>query len=736
LRKEAARAGHQVAALSSGEVLFPALLSQLESGRTVLAGMRLAEIDVLSPGALDLDRGVEPLLAASALGSPRLVSACLTERGEGELLLEPFHVLELGPLRIAVIGVARRDLIQVTSPRAAQAVDLRPAPDAVAETVLAIREGNLADAIVCLGDVDDREAVDILNREPGVLGVLARAAGRDGASSYRAWGFGQDGHLGTRPTGLVVAPPPRGRGVGRLDLTFVPRPNGGYVATQALFTLERPREGDSEDQAVRRLVELAAQRFESASDPVLTPLAPTIEGGLDRDRMATLLASLLRRRTGAEIGIVSRRLVNGPVLTDVNARGELREIDLQNLIEPSDVALVTVEGRWLQNLLERAGGDHPLSFVGLSRGPRGTITVNGRPLVQNERYTVATTAFLASGRAGYKQLAALPAEKTFDREPNGDLDADEDGSPMPLPRLFGRLVEAEQGSREARTHDSLDVDEPGPIHLTYEAAFIRPPLWRLAFESVRATFSTIRAKQDDAFDPVRDKRANANNQEVIEGAGRIALTRWSESTRLDWSTSFRFTRVDVDGEEAQTAQDDLRFRFQATPVFLSFPTMLPDVELAPFGSLELDTEFERPEGSGAHRQKELFLSTGLVNPYPSDLFRTLRLGVFASYNITDPDDRVWTGGLELQLRHEQNLFDRVQLNAGLRGRLFVLESEPEDGDLVWFLEPSLLVSLPFFFNLQLVFDANAFLFKQPGVEPIGYHYRFAVGISYSHAFKL
>jgi hypothetical protein len=78
----------------------------------------------------------------------------------------------------------------------------------------------------------------------------------------------------------------------------------------------------------------------------------------------------------------------------------------------------------------------------------------------------------------------------------------------------------------------------------------------------------------------------------------------------------------------------------------------------------------------------------------------------------------------------------VQLNAGLRGRLFVLESEPEDGDLVWFLEPSLLVSLPFFFNLQLVFDANAFLFKQPGVEPIGYHYRFAVGISYSHAFKL
>ena len=53
----------------------------------------------------------------------------------------------------------------------------------------------------------------------------------------------------------------------------------------------------------------------------------------------------------------------------------------------------------------------------------GAVTVNGRPLVQTERYSVATTAFLASGRAGYKQLAALPAEKTFEVEPDGDLDA-------------------------------------------------------------------------------------------------------------------------------------------------------------------------------------------------------------------------------------------------------------------------------------------------------------------------
>ncbi|RME73379.1 MAG: hypothetical protein D6776_07160 [Planctomycetota bacterium] len=720
--------------LDLGDTLFPAPASRADRGRTILETLQRAGCDALVVGPRDLALGIEPLSAATRWPrAPQLLSASLRDAPSNTLLFPPYLITGAGGLRVAVIGLTRREVLAQAPARVGPRLRVLEEIEAARAALAELERVAAADVVVCAGNFPPERGRTLAHALPRLDAVLAAATGPLPSVRAASWLL-PEGRDPNRPTALVLHPPGEALGLSvlRLELRRAAATRRWRIVAARLLTL--PLDASvPEDRALARRIATLERRSRPRSEPVWIPrFADRFPGTLRPDDFARLVASILREKTGAELAVLHERLFDPAAFAELARERDLRLSLLERLLRYDDaVTLARLQGRDLLALLERARRGAPLVIVGASRGERGRHLVQGRPVEPGAWYDVVTSDFLASERSPVPELKRLrDARRRFAigrhlrlRPASGPR-----AIRVPVRKLVEWVFDTELRGPPAAGREALERYR--------RLADKRRAAWELRFDNLRITFTGVGARHDPGFEAVRDKRANAQRQIAFSGAGRIQLTRYGGMTTTSWRVDMRYTRVKVSGEKSRASEDDLRFRGDLSPVLLSFRLPGLPVDLAPLGSAEFDTEFEKPETPDAHRQKEAFLTFGIQTPYPQHGLEQLRLGTFVSYQFTDPDNDRWKGGFEFEGRHRRRWARNLEVSLGVRARWFPFDQQPARGDLTWFVEPQVVTTLPLIEQLRFVFEVNGFLFKERHTARVGSQYAIAFGVSFSRLWRL
>jgi 5'-nucleotidase / UDP-sugar diphosphatase len=190
--------------LNAGDLVQGTPVSTIYQGLPVYEIANLFGYDAATLGNHEFDYGWQQVKRFIATAKYPVVTANVTD-AEGHLLTpEPFVVLKVNGLRVAVIGAVMGDLSQYSTPDKMGQWRALPVVETVRRYADAVR--TQSDIIVVLGHLNDAEATQILHQAPEVSVVVSghNHTGLREAEQY-------EGRLNVRVSGY-------GRELGRLDL--------------------------------------------------------------------------------------------------------------------------------------------------------------------------------------------------------------------------------------------------------------------------------------------------------------------------------------------------------------------------------------------------------------------------------------------------------------------------------------------------------------------------------------
>jgi len=313
-RERAATTAHLT--LHAGDMVQGTPVSTLFEGTPIFEIANLLGLDVHCLGNHDFDYGWEKVPEYAELSEFDTVSANVTNP-DGDTLVPPYVVRQVGELRVAVVGAITEQLLELLQSkslgpwRAAPLVaTLRPVVGAAAAE---------ADMVIVLGHLSGGEAEAILENLPQVSVIVQ-------GHPHRAWdkALEVDGRIAVNASGY-------GRDVGRLRLRYDPETRRildyDWEVLPVIAAKLEP------DPAVQRLVD----EWESqAADLVDVPIGwATREIG--REELRELIEQVMRDATGADLAHMNRGGVR-----DSLPKGELLARHVWN-VEPFSNHVVTTE---------------------------------------------------------------------------------------------------------------------------------------------------------------------------------------------------------------------------------------------------------------------------------------------------------------------------------------------------------------------------------------------------------
>ena len=132
----------------------------MTQGEVVVAGMNLMGYDAMALGPNEFSLGVEVLRRRMGEATFPLLSANVVISGTDELVASPYTVLEVGNLRVGLIGLTR---VSDQLPREFQVLDPRAALDQYVPLV-----SEEADAVFVLTNTSYRTALALARDVPGI----------------------------------------------------------------------------------------------------------------------------------------------------------------------------------------------------------------------------------------------------------------------------------------------------------------------------------------------------------------------------------------------------------------------------------------------------------------------------------------------------------------------------------------------------------------------------------------
>lgn len=417
-RDEAQRAGRQVLLLDAGDIYQGTLEGDLTQGDVVIDWMNHVGYDAAEIGNHEFDKGVEAARRAiSRAGFPVLganirskltgsVPAWLGGHDQGPLAGRAV-VRELGPLKVAVIGVVTHDTPGITTEGATAGLEFL---DEVETLKAVLDELPLCDLVVVLSHCGVGS-----DEEPGEDERIAKAlAGRIDVIV--------GGHSHTRlPEGkrvagvLIVQAGSRAQSLGRVDLEVTPGQPRQVEASARLLPA-----GDD-------LPGVLAPHLDRVREEASRPVGRLIEGisreGEDASALGNLITDQMREASQADLAFTNRGGIRGSL-----REGVLLFEDVYQVL-PFANSLVTVQltGAQVLEALQtsisgRAGSRLEVSGAEVIYARRAEgkhevlqVTVGGQPLDPARTYTVALNDFLADGKDGYPVFKQGKARRSTGR---------------------------------------------------------------------------------------------------------------------------------------------------------------------------------------------------------------------------------------------------------------------------------------------------------------------------------
>lgn len=402
--------------LHAGDDFQGTPISAITKGASQFEILPLVRPDVMTIGNHEFDYGRDNLAPMLAKAPFPIVSANLFDRSKGTLFVEPFHIMTVGGLRIAVVGLAPPDLASLTIRDNVRELSVLDAAMTMKNLMhqLRVREG--CDLVVALSHMGvDYDTV--LARS--VEGIDVIVGGHSHTALFKPIRM---------PGTVVVQAGARGRYVGKLDLTIdratkkITRSWGELIETRT--------------DRVTPNAEVAAlvDRLESKVSEGLAEVVGTLErdwrrgGGGRESNVGSWMADAMRTHAGTDIAFQN----NGGIRKDI-AAGTVTLRDFWE-IAPFGNELVTFSltgAQLVRGLEHQAAKSREFAQVSGLRysydvarpeGQRLVVTVGGMPVDTARTYTAATNSFVGSHLWDYfllpeKEVVATPfAPPILDRD--------------------------------------------------------------------------------------------------------------------------------------------------------------------------------------------------------------------------------------------------------------------------------------------------------------------------------
>jgi 5'-nucleotidase/UDP-sugar diphosphatase len=412
-RREEATLGRAVLVLDGGDWYQGTPEGIVDTGLDFVRAIAAIGYDAAALGNHEFDHGFDNLQRLLAKAQPPAVCANLREREGGERVrwVDPWRIVDVGGLRVALVGLLTPTTPSITHPDARRFEFADPAEEIA--RVKRELEGQV-DLIVPLGHIGVEEAVAVAKAHPELPLIV----------TGHSHTFLRDGRRegGT----LIVQAGAKASVVGRVDLTL-DGPSARVTASRAQLVelLEPPAEADKVE-LVERLCADLVKRADTAMREVVGKLAaPLTTSGKPYSTVAgSWMADLIRERTKADVAFHNR----GGVRAEIDAGPVTRREVFEMSPFDNNLAILRLTGAELEGVVRAAvegtahsGLDYSGCVVRVREGREKSsvrlyfesLEVGGKPLDPRVVYTVATNSFLAGGGDGFEVLARC-AERAED----------------------------------------------------------------------------------------------------------------------------------------------------------------------------------------------------------------------------------------------------------------------------------------------------------------------------------
>lgn len=434
LQAERAKNPEGTLILSAGDMFQGTQDSNLLYGKTAAEVMNRIGFDAMALGNHEFDWGMDVLKARMAQARFPFLAANVLDSKDA-MLFTPYTIIEKAGLKIGIIGIATPETAYKANPKLVSAFRFAD-PAQTVKRLLPELKAQGAQIVIVLSHLGAE--TDTASRAiTGEAAVLAASA--EGIDALVT------GHTHTEAAGKINGVPIvqalyNGRAVGKISLTYSPGSNQMIASEAAVLPV--PPQHITPDAAVQKLIQAAQAEI----GPVKNIVVGTAARPLSHDRRQLSLlgqwtSDILRQAAGADIAFQ-----NGGGLRTGIPRGKIT-MGLLYEVSPFDNTLVTCEmtGAQVLAVLEYGIGNAGIGMLQYSGlkvkhdpdQPAGKRVVavrltDGRLLDLNQRYTVATNDFMASGGDGFTMFkAAANLKDTF----------------LPVRDLFKQAIQAKKTLR-------------------------------------------------------------------------------------------------------------------------------------------------------------------------------------------------------------------------------------------------------------------------------------------------
>lgn len=402
-----ARCGCPTLRLDAGDQMQGTLLSNLSFGRSTVLALTRMGIRAAAVGNHDFDWGVDTLRARMRdAGYAWLVANVFDSvTGKRPSWAEPWRLVEVGGLRVAVVGFITRETKNIVRVGNLTGLDIRggaaPLADVLEDvrarrpdlTIIVAHAGAMCDSLACRGEIVD------LARQLDTSRVQLIVSGHTHSL------------VNTEVNGIpIVQARSYSTALGVADLVL--RSDGSRVWRTAVDTVWADQV--TPDAGMARVLEPFRALADSIGRRRIAVLRDSMLVAQERElAIGNLLADAWRRMARADVGLTN----NGGIRASLPA-GPVTFTQLYDVVPfQNQLVKLTLPGAVLRSIIEshlnvNSSSMHVSGLVIRwdPKRPRGSRLLqlnlsNGRPVRDSTRYTLGTLDFLATGNP---LLAAQP----------------------------------------------------------------------------------------------------------------------------------------------------------------------------------------------------------------------------------------------------------------------------------------------------------------------------------------
>lgn len=379
-----------VVLVDGGDAIAPSPLSSWDRGQTAIDVMDRMAYDGLTPGNREFDFGLSVLRSRRSQVDFPFLCANLRKSDGDRSPFTPWAIVDREGVRVGIFGVMGPQVVEIVSRTNLDGLMFEDLLESAELAVDAMRDAGVD---VIIGIVHGSEAT-----------VLSLARELDQVDLFVAGGYPGLERVNTVPVRtelmdgtLVVTCPIGGTHLGRVDLTLA-REGNRWVRARADARLIPLDDGVGGDPDLVGVVDKRRTAFlKDTSQEIGTIAART------REEQSLIIAELMRRHVDAEVGAI-----NFGALSPEPFNGELKYREVALLVRYGDsLVKLQLTGKQLRSLITRShGADHPNKQLAFARLDPDEGVIDGRPIVDSERYSIVTTTYLTEGGDGYSEFSS------------------------------------------------------------------------------------------------------------------------------------------------------------------------------------------------------------------------------------------------------------------------------------------------------------------------------------------